>query len=246
MHPALRHSRRLPAVVLACTAMLALASCGGSDPDLTLAQPAPYTASFQEPAASTSEYDRHRAMATANAGSDPFFAGELRKQWCWSAENTGFPPELANTTVVPATRLFDDLHFTGLRWVGQYVLKTSTGIFLLDTLNNAGEVQSITLPGLTAMGYTPQQIVGALPTHGHGDSRTGQLAVVGEPVAHLLDEVVVRLAELVGRQRPAGLRVVVEQVPELADLSGCRLGRALGQPAVEVEIHLVRRVVLQL
>jgi glyoxylase-like metal-dependent hydrolase (beta-lactamase superfamily II) len=167
------HTVRLSCVAAAALAALSAASCGGDEPDLTLAQPAPYAASFQEPAATLSEYDRHRAMATANAGTAPFFAGELRKQWCWSAENSGPPPELSNTTVVPATRLFDDLHFTGLRWVGQYVLKTSTGIFLIDALNNAIEVQAITLPGLQSMGYTPQQIIGIMPTHGHGDHHGG-------------------------------------------------------------------------
>jgi glyoxylase-like metal-dependent hydrolase (beta-lactamase superfamily II) len=164
---------RMLALPAAALAALSVASCGGSDADLSLAAPAPYVATFQEPAATLSEYDRHRAMATANAGSDPFFAGELRRQWCYSAENTGFPPELSNTAVVPATKLFDDLYFTGLRWVGQYLLKTSAGIFLIDTLNNATEVQAITLPALQAMGTTPQQVIGALPTHGHGDHHGG-------------------------------------------------------------------------
>lgn len=162
-------------LALSCLSAAALSACGGGndEPNLTLEAPAAYVPAFTAPAAALSEYDRHRAMATANAGTDAFFAGELRRQWCWSAENSSFPPELSNTTVVPPTKLFDDLHFVGLRWVGQYVLKTSDGIFMIDALNNSTEAQTITLPGLTAMGYTPQQIRGVMPTHGHGDHYGG-------------------------------------------------------------------------
>ena len=111
--------KKAPLALAACMALLAgVAACGSDDdnePELPLKTPAAYVPAFTAPAATLSEYDRHRAYATANAGTDPFYAGELRRQWCFSAENPTAPPELANTTLVPATKLFDDFHFVGLR-----------------------------------------------------------------------------------------------------------------------------------
>lgn len=158
-------------------ALFSLVACGGGqdyresfiDTDLSLpvATPARYT----EPAADVSEYQRHLDTATANAGIE--FAGEQRRQWCYSVENAGAPPELQNTTVVPMTRLFDNLHFTGRRWVGQFVLTTANGYFLLDGLNSTADAQQITVPALTAAGFDPAQLKGILPTHGHGDHYNG-------------------------------------------------------------------------
>lgn len=124
--------------------------------------------------AQTSQYQTHLDAATRNAGTDPFFVETLRREWCWSAENTGFPPGLADTRIVPPTQIFDDVWFVGPRWVGQYVFKTRSGFFLLDTLNNAGEVQAITLPALQQLGWSSAlPILAAMPTHGHGDHHGG-------------------------------------------------------------------------
>ena len=140
-----------------------LASCGGSggrrlQPSAFRRQRAgacrpPLRPRFTEPPAGISEYQRHLDSATANAGTE--FAGEQRRQWCYSVENVGAPPELQNTTVVPMTRLFDNLYYAGRRWVGAYVLKTATGYFLLDGQNTLADAREITVPGLVAMGIDP-------------------------------------------------------------------------------------------
>ena len=120
--------------------------------------------------AQTSEYQRHLDAATLNAGKDPFFTGTLRPQWCWSAEHPTAPPELQDRALEPLTQIFDDLWYVGPRWVGQYIIKTSGGLFLIDTLNNTGEAQSITVPALQTLGLGANlPLLGAMPTHGHGD-----------------------------------------------------------------------------
>lgn len=168
------------AIALAAATTLAalVAACGSDDDDFgasfvdqKLALPAATPARFTEPAAGTSEYQRHLDTATANAGTE--FAGEQRRQWCYSVENVGAPPELQNTTVVPMTRLFDNLYYAGRRWVGVYVLKTANGYFLLDGQNTLADAREITVPGLVAMGIDPASFKAGMPTHGHGDHYNG-------------------------------------------------------------------------
>lgn len=169
----------LSALIAACSGAILLSACGGSDGadytsafvDSKLVLPAAAAPRFTEPSADISEYQRHLDTATANAGTE--FAGEQRRQWCYSVENPGGPPELNDTTVVPMTKLFDNLYFTGRRWVGQYVLKTPTGYFLLDALNSNADAESITVPALNSAGIDAHKIRGILPTHGHGDHYNG-------------------------------------------------------------------------
>lgn len=170
--------RRLPtALALASSLAALLAACGGgadlSDPfiDSRLALPTATPAKFTEPPAGTSEYQRHLDTATANAGTE--FAGEQRRQWCYSVENPGAPPELQNTAVVPMTRMFDNLYYTGRRWVGVYVLKTANGYFLLDGQNTLADAVNITVAGLNSTGINPAGFKGGMPTHGHGDHYNG-------------------------------------------------------------------------
>lgn len=186
-------------MISAATAIVAGCGGGSSDsasrstPDTTpspaIASPeGPLTlvvdsaATFALPAPSATEYQKQLSIATANAGVRPVAAppapgsaafydpAELRRQWCYTAENTGRPPELSDLTVLPPTQAFDNVWAFGPRWVLQYAFVTPGGkVLLLDTLNNTAEAQTIIDPGLVAMGFTGQQIVAAMPTHGHGD-----------------------------------------------------------------------------
>ena len=124
--------------------------------------------------AQSAEYYRHLDAATRNAGSDPFFTGTLRTQWCYTAENSGAPPDLQDRALEPLTQIFDDMWFVGPRWVSQYIIKTSGGMFLIDTLNNDTEAQTITVPALQQLGLNAGvPLLGALPTHGHRDHHGG-------------------------------------------------------------------------
>lgn len=168
-------------------ALLAVACGGGGDSGPSAVTPSVGSvvidpaATFQMPAANTAQYQYHLAMATANAGKGSFAAPpapytaalydpvELRRQWCYTAENAGAPPELANRNIVAVTKLFDNMWATGLRTVLQYPIQTESGeVFLLDSLNNTGEAQTITEPALAAIGLS-NKLIGVMPTHGHGD-----------------------------------------------------------------------------
>lgn len=158
-----------------------MAGCGGgSDDDDTVATapiafpennglPAQPAAQFTAPATTLTQFQLHLADATANAGTEPLFANTLRTQWCYNAEHPTSPPELQDKAVVPITKIFDDVYYTGFRNVGQYVFKTNQGLFLLDTLNNSADAQNVTEPQLSSAGLDPATIFAAMPTHGHGD-----------------------------------------------------------------------------
>ena len=181
--------------VLALVSGLALvmAGCGGGgsaplQPTPSLATPAgpvgivaDSSAAFVLPQG-VDEYQRHLLLATANAGTKPvesppapgsaasYDPTALRVQWCYTAEHTAFPPELGDRNIVPPTKMFDNMWALGPRWVLQYAFKADSGkVFLIDTLNNTGEAQTLTEPGLTAIGASGSALIGAMPTHGHGD-----------------------------------------------------------------------------
>jgi glyoxylase-like metal-dependent hydrolase (beta-lactamase superfamily II) len=166
----------MAALCCVATASLVAGCGGGSDDDAATvtvpqynglaAAPSPQ---YPSPAATLTQFQLHLADATANAGTDPLFVNTLRPQWCYNAEHTTTPPELQDRTVVPITKVFDDVYYTGYRWVGQYVFKTNQGLFLLDTLNNTADVQNVTEPQLASIGLDSATIFAALPTHGHGD-----------------------------------------------------------------------------
>ncbi len=169
---------------IATLGALALVSCGGNESievPLNNGLPADTGAAFTAPAAGSTQYQIHLNNASANSGAAPLpgatapMPALIRYQWCFGAENTGAPPELADTASVPMTKVFDDVWFTGRRTVGQYIFRTARGVFLMDTLNNAGLVQTLTEPGMRSVGLDPANIIGAFPTHGHGDHDGGSV-----------------------------------------------------------------------
>lgn len=163
---------------LAASALITACGGGSSDTfsipftDAALALPAATAPVATRSPAGTSEYQRHLDAATANAAGTEF-AADQRRQWCYSVENPGAPPELSNTTPVAMTKMFDNLYFTGRRWVGQYVLTTPNGYFLLDALNSTDDAKNLTVPGLVSAGLNPATVKGIMPTHGHGDHYNG-------------------------------------------------------------------------
>lgn len=176
--------RQIPGLVLGVTATAAIVvACGGGGTSSSITVPTLRAASvgslvvdsaaaFKLPSDTVSQYERHLALATANAGSSSghYDAKELRRQWCYSVENAGAPPELADRTLIAPTKLFDNMHVMGYNTVAQFVIKTEdSSLFLLDLLNNKADGELITEPGLATLGFDPKKIIGAMPTHGHGD-----------------------------------------------------------------------------
>jgi hypothetical protein len=84
-------------------------------------------------------------------------------------------PATANGKGDAATpsQLFDNLYYVGKTDVGAWVLKTSDGLVLFDTLNNADEAANIIVPGMRKLGLDPDQIKVVVLTHFHNDHTGG-------------------------------------------------------------------------
>ncbi|MCU7370698.1 MBL fold metallo-hydrolase [Paucibacter sp. O1-1] len=160
------------------TMLLATACGGGSDDEEPVTDRFPlFQAVPAEPAYPT-QYDRHLAAASLNAGADQELKDTWLKYYCMYPENN---QTLRNqvrddNARLPVTQIFDDVWYVGSRYVGQFVFKSSTGFLLLDALNNAAEVQQYAVPALTTLGVTASlPVKDLLLTHGHGDHDGGAL-----------------------------------------------------------------------
>ena len=80
-------------------------------------------------------------------------------------EAAGLPP-LKDYTVEP-TKVFDNMWYVGLASQGAFVITTSEGIILIDTLNNTEEARDVILPGIKKAGLDPAQIKYIVLSHGH-------------------------------------------------------------------------------
>ena len=72
---------------------------------------------------------------------------------------------------VEAFKIFDNLSFVGIEWVSAYVLETSEGLVLIDSLYE-GHMDHL-LNGMRKLGYDPADIKAVLCTHGHWDHLGG-------------------------------------------------------------------------
>lgn len=72
-----------------------------------------------------------------------------------------------NAVAVPPIRMFDNLYYVGTNYVCSYVLKTSAGLILIDTLYDkwTGHVPD----AMHQLGLDPKEIKYILITHGHTD-----------------------------------------------------------------------------
>ena len=84
-------------------------------------------------------------------------------------------PNTANGKGDAATpsQLFDNLYHVGKTDVSAWVLKTSAGLVLFDTLNNPDEAANIIVPGMRKLGLDPDQITLIVLTHSHNDHSGG-------------------------------------------------------------------------
>ncbi len=70
-------------------------------------------------------------------------------------------------------KVFDDVYYVGLPGVGTYVIKTSEGLVLIDSLYNKANIQNILIPSFKTLGLDPKDIKHIFITHGHGDHDGG-------------------------------------------------------------------------
>ena len=77
----------------------------------------------------------------------------------------GLPP-LEDYAVEP-TKIFDNMWYVGLASQGAFLITTSEGLILIDTLNNTEEARDVIVPGIEKAGLDPAQIKYIVMTHGH-------------------------------------------------------------------------------
>jgi metallo-beta-lactamase class B len=72
---------------------------------------------------------------------------------------------------VPAFKVFDNLYYVGVGWVGSWLVGTGQGLILIDTLEE--RYASHVLDGVTRLGFKPADIKYVLVLQGHADHLGG-------------------------------------------------------------------------
>ena len=82
-------------------------------------------------------------------------------------------PGLGEGVAATPAKLFDNLYYVGRTDVGAWVIKTSDGLALIDTLYTPEDAANIIMPGLQQLGLDPAQLTVVVATHFHGDHAGG-------------------------------------------------------------------------
>ena len=106
------------------------------------------------------------ANARKIAGAD--LVKEVNQFCTWNAGATVAPRSNFGTVQV-----FDNLYYTGTGSVGAWIIKTSDGLILWDTLDNEDEVKTLLEPGLRKFGMDASQIRLVVIGHSHADHTGG-------------------------------------------------------------------------
>lgn len=80
---------------------------------------------------------------------------------------------LGRGTHIEPVRLFDDLSYIGRTDVGVFVLETSGGLVLIDTLYTPEDVETMIVPDMRKLGLDPADIRLVLISHSHRDHAGG-------------------------------------------------------------------------
>lgn len=80
-----------------------------------------------------------------------------------------------NARPVPPFKMFDNLYYVGIDWVGAYVVKTSEGLIMIDTLYDKFTDHAVQAIG--QLGMNPKDIKYVIVTHGHNDHVGGAKAI---------------------------------------------------------------------
>ena len=72
---------------------------------------------------------------------------------------------------VPAFKVFDNLYYVGVGWVGSWLVSTGQGLILIDTLEE--RYASHVLDGVARLGFKPADIKYVLVLQGHADHLGG-------------------------------------------------------------------------
>ena len=70
-------------------------------------------------------------------------------------------------------RVMDELYFLGARWSTAWAIKTSAGIIIVDSMDNADEAEHYIEGGLRKVSLDPSDIRYVVICHAHGDHYGG-------------------------------------------------------------------------
>ncbi len=122
-----------------------------------------------KPAAAT----EHEMKAKEIAGKDPYLVDLATKgYWCMSPSASVKFRQVSGAQAHPV-QAFDNLYIVGTYYVSAYILKTSAGLIVWDTLNNEQEAKDILVPGMKQFNLKPEDIKLVILTHGHADHYGG-------------------------------------------------------------------------
>ena len=113
----------------------------------------------------------HTAIATAAAKSD--LLGPL--SLCRTATPTPGPSFMDNYRAMvkdpplEPMQVMDELYFLGSKWSTAWAIKTSDGIIIVDSMDNAKEGEDYIEGGLRKLGLNPADIKYVVVSHAHGD-----------------------------------------------------------------------------
>jgi metallo-beta-lactamase class B len=82
-------------------------------------------------------------------------------------------PGLGDGVAATPSQLFDNLYYVGRTDVGAWVIKTSDGLALIDTLYTPEDAANIIIPGMQQLGLNPDDLKVVFVTHFHGDHSGG-------------------------------------------------------------------------
>ena len=84
-----------------------------------------------------------------------------------------FPLSNGKGGAATPAKLFDNFFYVGRTDVGAWLIKTSDGLVLIDTLYNPAEAEQVVVAGIRKLGLDPDAIKMVLITHNHGDHAGG-------------------------------------------------------------------------
>lgn len=113
------------------------------------------------------------------AGSQPAKSTDTASKPAASKTTTVLPLDVApdpatwDSVPIEPTKIFDNLYYVGSKYIGAWVVNTSEGIILIDSMNNSDDAQNVIVPGMKKLGLDPAKIKYVLVTHGHADHYGG-------------------------------------------------------------------------
>ena len=70
-------------------------------------------------------------------------------------------------------KIFDNVYFVGQNAVSSFIIKTSAGLIIFDTLNSPDEAQTYIVGGMKKLGLDPRDVKYIVISHSHGDHYAG-------------------------------------------------------------------------